>query len=97
MGYEGGQFLRALEASPLHWKTRAVGFAMAAHGTEGSGRCVVSVEALSGLTGLPCLSVERGLAELMEAGFLAGEEGHDRYADHEALRAEVGPIATQGP
>lgn len=97
MGYEGGDFLRALWAAPMHWKTRTVGFAMAAHGTEGTGKCVVSVEALSGLTGLPFQSVERGLSELMEAGFLAGEMDHDRYADHATLRAEIGPIATQGP
>lgn len=90
MGYDGGDFLRALWASPLHWKTRTVGFAMAAHGREGTGQCVVSVEDLADLTGLTCLSVERALADLMEAGFLAGEEGHDRYSDHDTLRAEIG-------
>lgn len=89
MGYDGGLFLRALWASPLHWKTKAVGFAMASHGIEGSGKCVVSIEALADLTGLPCLSVERGLAELRDAGFLAGEEVHDRYADHEALTRDL--------
>jgi hypothetical protein len=91
MGYDGGLFLRALQAAPLHWKTKAVGFAMATHGREGTGVCVVSIADLACATGLPCLSVERGLAELMEAGFLAGEEGHGRYSDHETLRAEIGP------
>lgn len=93
MGYDGGDFLRALEASSLHWKTKTVGFAMATHGIEGSGRCVVSHESLAALTGLSVWSVDLGLYELAKAGFLAGE--HDTYADHETLRAEIGPSDTR--
>lgn len=95
MDYDGGEFLRALWAASLHWTSRAVGFAMAVHGAEGTGRCVMSVEALAGFTGLPCQSIERGLAELTEAGFLARDEDQDRYSDNEALRSAVGPDVTR--
>lgn len=77
MGYDGGEFLRALKAAPLHWKTRAVGFAMATHGIEGTGRCVISHETLAAATGLTVWSVDRGLQELAEAGFLGAEPDAD--------------------
>lgn len=98
MGYEGRDFLRALEASHLHWKTKTVGFAMAVHGQEGSGKCIVSITDLALSTGLSVWSVERGLVELAAAGFLAGEQQDaDRYADHETLHSEVEPAPLRGP